>query len=66
MAKKIILFISPIILWIEIMLFSWIADLFRQPSDNAVIAGVFLACAGITGNFYLIKFIQKQFKKTIK
>lgn len=66
MAKKIILFISPIILLVEIMIFSWIAEMLRQPSDIAVIAGLLLACAGIVGNFYLIKFINKQFKQQTK
>lgn len=66
MAKKIILFISPIILLVEIYLFSWIAEMLRQPSDVAVIAGVTLVCAGIVGNFYLIKFINKQFKQQTK
>ena len=66
MAKKIILFISPIIVLVEIMLFSWIAELFRQSSDMAVVAGVILVCADLVGNFYLIKLIQKQFKQTTK
>jgi hypothetical protein len=64
MGKKIILFISPIILLMEMMLFSWIAELLRQPSDMAVMAGITLVCAALVGNFYLIKLIQKQFKKT--
>ena len=66
MGKKIILFISPIILLMEMMLFSWIAELLRQPSDMAVIAGIILVCAALVGNFYLIKLIQKQFKQTTK
>ena len=66
MAKKIIFFISPIIVLVEIILFSWIAELLRQPSDMAVMAGVTLACAALIGNFYLIKLIQKQFKQTTK
>jgi hypothetical protein len=66
MAKKIILFISPIILLVEIMIFSWIAELLRQPSDVAVMAGVILVCAALVGNYFLIKFIQKQFKQTTK
>ncbi len=66
MAKKIIIFISPIILLVEIYLFSWIVDMLRQPSDVAVIVGVTLVCVGIIGNYFLIKFIQKQFKTTTK
>lgn len=66
MAKKIILFISPIILLVEIMLFSWIAELLRQPSDVAVLAGIILVCAALVGNYFLIKFIQKQFKQKTK
>jgi hypothetical protein len=50
----------------EMMLFSWIAELLRQPSDMAVMAGITLVCAALVGNFYLIKLIQKQFKKTTK
>jgi uncharacterized protein YneF (UPF0154 family) len=48
------------------MLFSWIAELLRQSSDMAVMAGVILVCAALVGNFYLIKLIQKQLKKTTK
>lgn len=66
MANKIILFISPIILLVEITLFSWIAELLRQPSDMAVTAGLILVCAALVGNFYLIKLIQNQFKQTTK
>jgi len=66
MSKKIILFISPIILLVEIYIFSWIAEMLRQPSDVAVIAGVILVCADIIGNFFLINFIYKQFKQPTK
>lgn len=66
MAKKITLFISPIILLVEIMIFSWIAELLRQPSDVAVLAGIILVCAALVGNYFLIKFIQKQFKQKTK
>jgi hypothetical protein len=66
MTKKIIFFISPIILLVEIMLFSWIAELLRQPSDMAVFAGVILVSVTLVGNFFLIKLIQKQFKQTTK
>jgi cyanate permease len=66
MAKKITQFISPIILLVEIMIFSWIAELLRQPSDVAVLAGVILVGAALVGNYFLIKFIQKQFKQTTK
>jgi len=66
MSKKIILFISPIILLVEIYIFSWIAEMLRQPSDVAVIAGVILVCADIIGNFFLINFIYKQFKQRTK
>lgn len=66
MVKKITLFISPIIILVEIMIFSWIAELLRQPSDVAVLAGVTLVCTALVGNYFLIKFIQKQFKQTKK
>lgn len=66
MEKQIIFFISPIILLVEIMVFSWIAELLRQPSDMAVFAGVLLICAALVGNFYLIKFLKKNFNKKTK
>ena len=66
MGKQIIFFISPIILLGEIMLFSWIAELLRQPSDMAVLAGVMLFCAALVGNFYLIKFLKNNFNKKTK
>lgn len=57
--KKIFLFIAPIILLFEIMLFSWVVDLLRQPSDIAVFAGILLISVTIIINYYLIKQMKK-------
>jgi len=65
MIKKSIIFLSPLILFIEIMVFSFITELMRQPSDITVILGVLCICLSIMLNFFLVKFIIKQFKKTI-
>jgi hypothetical protein len=59
MSKKILLFILPILFLIEIMIFGWIAELLRQPSDMAVFIGVVLISAFLIGNYFLIKLIQK-------
>lgn len=66
MLNKIILFISPIILLVEIIAISWITELLRQPSDVAVIAGFILAYIFFMSNFYLLKLIIKQFKQKVK
>jgi menaquinone-dependent protoporphyrinogen IX oxidase len=63
---KYILFASPVLLFLEIYIFSWVAELLRLPSDTAVIAGIVLLCVFIFGNYQLIKFIIKQFKKEKK
>ncbi len=52
----------PFILFLEIYIFSWIAELLRQPSDMAVIAGVILSCIYVAGNYFLVNYIIKQFK----
>lgn len=64
--KKLILFSIPIIIIAEMLFLTLIAELIRQPSNMAVLAGFLLACVNLTANFYLIKFIQKTFKKTNK
>ncbi|MFN4085868.1 MAG: hypothetical protein ACK4LB_08000 [Spirosomataceae bacterium] len=66
MSKKIVLFISPLILFLELYTFSWIAQLLRQPSDAAVFGGILLLCAAVVANYFLIQYIQNQFKQTIK
>jgi hypothetical protein len=63
---KIIIFFSPLIILVEILIFGWIAELLRQPSDVAVLAGILLVSCFLIGNYFLIKLIQKQFKKAKK
>lgn len=64
MARRLILFFSPIAILIEILLLNWIVDMVRQPSDVAVAAGIILLCVDIILNFFFFSFIQKQFKQT--
>lgn len=59
MKNKLILFISPIIILAEIMIFSFITELLRQPHDLAVLSGVILISIALISNYFLIKFIQK-------
>lgn len=66
MTKKLVLFISPLILLLELQLLSWITALLRQASDQAVAFGMLLLCFGVLGNYYLVKFIVNQSKQTIK
>lgn len=60
--KKILIFGSPIILSIEILIINFIFDLIRQPSDIAVLLGIILICVIAFLNYLLIQFIIKQFK----
>jgi hypothetical protein len=60
--KKIIIFTSPIILFIDIYLFGLISDMMRQPSDITVVIGTILFTVFIIFNYYLIVFIKSKFK----
>jgi hypothetical protein len=62
----IIIFASPIIFLMEVIVFNQIVEMLRQPSDIAVTLGLLLTCVGIIGNYYLIKYINKQFKQLSK
>jgi hypothetical protein len=62
MKLKYLLFASPLILFLEIYLFSWITELLRQPNDVAVLIGIALTCGFITGNYFLITYLIKQSK----
>lgn len=61
--KKLLIFGSPLILFIELLCINFILELIRLPYDMAVLAGVFLICAFIALNYLLITFIIKTFKK---
>jgi len=67
MIKKIIISISllPILLLVEITSFTGILSLISAPYDIAVLAGFLCIGLYIIGNFYLVKYIYKFFKKTI-
>jgi hypothetical protein len=61
--KKAIIFLSPIILLIEIMMFNGIAYLLSQKNDIAVLVGIVSICAFAFINYTLFNFIKKQFTK---
>lgn len=63
MVKKVILFTSPLLLLIEIIIFNLIVGLLSQSSDMAVFMGVICICVAFIGNFFLFKFIIEQVKK---
>jgi hypothetical protein len=62
----IIIAISPIIIAIDLLLLSSITELLRESSDVAVLVGLLLISVGIITNFFLFKFIFKQFKQSKK
>jgi hypothetical protein len=65
MSKSYILLIFfPVLIFIELMAFSWIASLMREPSDMAVFAGVLSICGFLSGNYFLIKFIYTLIKSS--
>jgi len=63
--KKIYI-LSPLIVFLEIIMFGIIAELLRQQSDVAVFIGVISACVFIGLNFLTINYIYKQFKNQKK
>lgn len=66
MKIKLLFFVSPLLLFGEISLFSSIVELLRQPSDVAIIVGISLSCIFIIVNYLLINFIIKQLKNKPK
>lgn len=62
MKVKYLLFASPLLLFAELYLFSWIVELLRQQSDVAVFVGLVLVCGFVFGNYLLINYLIKQFK----
>lgn len=60
--KKIIIFLSPLLLLIEITILNQILSLLSQPSDIALFVGVGLGCIFLFLNYLLFNFIIKQFK----
>lgn len=67
MKNKYVLFaLSPLIILVELLGFSYMVELIRQPSDVAVLAAIVLLCLLLAGNFFLIKFIKSIFKTKSK
>jgi hypothetical protein len=59
----IILFLLPLIILVEIYLFTLFAEMIRQKSDISVVISILLVSFIIIFNFYLIKFIKSNFRK---
>lgn len=47
----------PLILGIDLYVFSWLAELLSQKSDVAVLAGLILGCVAATLHYFLIKYL---------
>ena len=61
--KKVLIFGSPIIILLNILLFNTITSLLTQPHDTAVLFGILLICVSAYCNYLLFTFIKKTFKK---
>lgn len=67
MKNKYVLFaLSPLVILIELLGFSYMAELARQPSDVAVLAAIVLLCLLLAGNYFLVKFLVSKFKTKTK
>lgn len=66
MKPKFLLFLSPLVLFLEFYLFSWMCDLLTQPNDIAVLVGVVIACGFVIGNYFLIRYIVLTIKNKLK
>ncbi len=61
--KKLIVFSSPLLLCIEVIILNFILEMMSMPSDVAVFSGIICFCLFGFANFLLLNFIIKQFKK---
>ena len=61
-----LIFVTPLILLLEVLFINEILSYLSQLTDVAVFAGVGLICLDLFLNFLLIKFIIKLFSKTTK
>jgi len=60
---KFIIFTLPIILSVDIYLFSLFTEMIRQPSDISVILGLVFISLFIAFNYFLFSFIKNKLKK---
>ncbi len=66
MKLKYLFFLSPIILFLDFCMISFIAELLTKQSDMAVLIGVLSICMFLWVNYLLINYIIKQFKQKTK
>jgi hypothetical protein len=60
------LFLSPFLLVAELLAFSTITELLRQPSDMAVLVGVLGVCIFLALNYFLINKLIKTINQNEK
>ncbi len=63
--KKLI-FAIPLLVLINLNIFSYVAEFIRNKSDVSVLAGVTLLCLAIASNYFLLKYIIKHVKTKTK
>jgi len=66
MKPKYLIFLFPLIVFIDLIIFTQISEFLRAKSDTEVTVGVILACIFITGNYFLINYIIKTIKNKTK
>lgn len=57
--KKIIIFTSPLIILIELLIVTQIFEFLRATNDMQVYLGVAMSCGFIYANYQLYKYIKK-------
>lgn len=62
MKKEYLLFAIPLGLLINLYVLSWITELVSQPSDVAVLVGVFSLCILLLTNYFIYKLIKTKTK----
>lgn len=66
MQPKYLIFLFPLIVFIDLIIFTQTSEFLRAKSDTEVTVGVILACIFITGNYFLINYIIKTIKNKTK
>lgn len=62
MKLKYLIFLFPLLAFIDLVVFTQVSEFLRANSDMAVVMGVILACILVMGNYFLIDYIYKQTK----
>lgn len=62
MKPKYLIFLFPLLAFMDLVIFTQVTEFLRANSDMAVVMGVILSCILITANYFLIDYIYKQTK----